>query len=141
MQQSALTQGKTTSCNKGACHTQYGNRGELNHNFGRRVSEPKRGADNHMFGRKESDHPRWKGSDIGYSPFHKRLRKARGKASEHRCVDTGLPADHWSWIGCSEALESDKGPYCLHYEHYEPRTASAHKRFDLERIAQERRSA
>jgi len=36
-----------------------------------------------------------------YKAAHKRVQRARGKASDYRCVDCGEPAEEWSYRGGS----------------------------------------
>ena len=38
-----------------------------------------------------------KGNDISYHGAHDRVRRAKGKASAHKCVDCGLKAREWSY--------------------------------------------
>lgn len=74
-----------------------------------------------------------------YEAMHKRVSRERGPAAEHVCVDCGEPALHWSYDGQDPAELT--GPdvtrgrvYQVRYsaspEHYDPRCARCHKRFD-----------
>lgn len=45
--------------------------------------------------------PRPRNDDIGYSGAHQRVRKARGKASDHTCADCGWQAHDWAYNGGS----------------------------------------
>lgn len=45
------------------------------------------------------NNPHWRGDDISYRTAHDRVTRQRGKASEHRCVDCGRQARHWSYDG------------------------------------------
>lgn len=50
-----------------------------------------------------TDNVAWKGDDAGYGSLHKRVRNARGKASEHDCVkcaENGMQkkADDWAQV-------------------------------------------
>lgn len=81
-------------------------------------------------------HPQWQGEDVGYGAVHSRLRKERGRASDHPCVGCGGPADHWSYDHDDPAEKhASDGPYSTDLDHYSPRCVSCHKRFDLARVA------
>jgi hypothetical protein len=74
---------------------------------------------------------------VTYTSAHQRVHRKRGKASEYPCVDTGLPAEEWSYKGdCpDERIEQggrdDGRRYCpRHPECYEPRTVAAHRAYD-----------
>jgi hypothetical protein len=75
---------------------------------------------------------------VSYWGMHSRLKINRGFASEHKCVDCEAPADDWSWVGnCSKTLYGlgrvervSDNPYCLHFEHYEPRCTKCHSALD-----------
>lgn len=74
-----------------------------------------------------------------YSDVHNRLAYLRGPARDHRCVECGGQAAHWSYDhgDPDELLDlSDRGslPYSPKPEHYQARCAACHKTFDLERI-------
>ena len=70
--------------------------------------------------------------DVGVSGAHLRLRKDHGPARDHACVDCGHPAAHWSYDHTDpDERDSDKGPYSVKPEHYQPRCVPCHKRFDL----------
>jgi hypothetical protein len=86
--------------------------------------EPRRGPATHA----------WRGDAVTYKDMHARVVRARGRASEHACVDCGKPARHWSYDHADPAEKSaPKGwAYSLDVAHYEPRCVPCHKRFDLE---------
>ncbi len=69
---------------------------------------------------------------IKYSAVHKRIAKQRGRAAELSCADCSCTAEHWSYRhDCpKELIDAELGAYCLHPEHYDPRCAKCHKRFD-----------
>lgn len=80
--------------------------------------------------------------ELGYKEAHRRVKRARGSASTHRCVDCGGAALHWSY---NHAAKDEKWgrhedgilvPFSTNVEDYEPRCVPCHKRFDL-RIARE----
>ncbi|WP_136057286.1 hypothetical protein [Microbacterium sp. K24] len=78
----------------------------------------------------------WSGDDIGYSGMHSRVRRQRGRARDHACIDCGGPASQWSYDRRDEnARASAFGPYSLDVAHYEPRCVRCHKEFDLTAIA------
>lgn len=60
--------------------------------------------------------------DPTYSARHRRVEAARGKASNHPCVDNcGKQAQDWTQIHGTTGLEP---------EHYEPRCRSCHRQYD-----------
>lgn len=91
---------------------------------------------------KADNHPSWTGDHASYDAIHQRLRALRGRASGHECVDCAGPARQWSYdhTDPNERL-SDLGPYSVDLAHYHPRCVSCHKSFDLNWIANNRRSA
>ncbi len=76
----------------------------------------------------------WRGDDIGYGAAHLRLRKAKGPAANHACVDCGGQAAHWSYDhrDPDELMRPGPRPYAFSTkpEHYEPRCAACHPTFD-----------
>lgn len=68
----------------------------------------------------------------GYRAAHSRLTKSKGRAADHRCVDCGQGADHWSYNHLDpEPLYSEIGlPYSMDADCYEPRCRRCHKAFD-----------
>lgn len=79
----------------------------------------------------ESHH--WTGDGATYTAMHLRVRKARGRAAEHLCIDCRRPAAQWSYDRADpDQRQSAEGPYSVRIEHYEPRCVPCHKRFDLE---------
>ena len=76
--------------------------------------------------------------DAGYGSAHRRVRTERGPATDHRCVDCGKAAAHWSYDHADpdELIATDGAhpiAYSLSSIHYEPRCVPCHKRFDLDR--------
>jgi hypothetical protein len=75
-------------------------------------------------------------SALTYKGLHKRLRRARGRASEHACIGCGAQAQEWSYdhVDINElrvlhrgrlvALSAD--PF-----HYEPRCSACHRHYDI----------
>lgn len=79
----------------------------------------------------------WRGDDIGYQAAHLRVKKARGSAVEHPCIDCGGTAREWSYTGgCPRELVAGDGPwrgitYSPDPERYVPRCVPCHRRFDM----------
>lgn len=94
----------------------------------------KRGDESFEF--KGPNSPRWTGDAATSRTVHQRLRKERGSAREHYCVDCGRSAAHWSYDhqADDERHDPEKGPYTTDISHYQPRCVSCHKRFDLAQI-------
>ena len=74
---------------------------------------------------------------VGYLGVHDRLRRDRGKAKEHQCVDCGNQAAHWSYnhddpdeLSGPQGTKGPHYPYSLKPEHYAPRCKSCHVAFD-----------
>lgn len=83
-------------------------------------------------------HPNLIGDDAGYKAVHLRLKRMRGKASAHVCVDCGGQAADWSYTGDSDTglVSTEKGVEGLLYstdlDAYVPRCKRCHKRHDNE---------
>jgi len=60
-------------------------------------------------------------ADAGYRSVHKRVERARGKASGHLCVSCGHQAETWSQIHGTSGLDPAE---------YEPRCWSCHNIYD-----------
>lgn len=78
------------------------------------------------------DNGSWKGSGVGYTGAHMRVRDARGPASRQSCVDCGERAREWSYNHSDPTeLRTPKGmSYSADPSMYEPRCASCHRQFD-----------
>lgn len=74
------------------------------------------------------DSPSWSESP-SYNAIHLRTRKARGKASDHSCVDCGDKARHWSYSGPEYTTLM---PYSDNPDHYQPRCVPCHSTHDRE---------
>lgn len=59
-----------------------------------------------------------------YSVLHKRVEKARGKASAHRCADCDGKAAEWSMKRGTNGTNPQ--------QHYEARCVSCHRRYDAD---------
>lgn len=83
----------------------------------------------HYPGRPRLDRP-------GYAAAHKRVMRARGKASEFSCVDCGRRAHEWSYDGGSAAeIRGDDGAghtlcWSPDESDYSPRCRPCHRRRD-----------
>jgi hypothetical protein len=80
----------------------------------------------------------WRGDSVGYGSAHDRVRRTRGSARRHACVDCGQPARQWSYNHAdpNELLHKGRYPYSADPAMYEPRCISCHKRFDLAHLAE-----
>ena len=76
--------------------------------------------------------PNWSGFECTYNAAHIRLRRERGRAAEHACVDCGNPADHWSYDNQdpNELVDAACGRYSADVDHYWPRCVRCHSAFD-----------
>lgn len=75
----------------------------------------------------------WSGDLAGYAAVHKRLRNARGKATDHPCWDCGNPADQWAYDhgDPNERIDSRGLPYSFDIEeHYAPVCMACHINLD-----------
>lgn len=79
-----------------------------------------------------ADNPHWAGDRITYGGMHIRVRKTRGPASEHSCVDCARTASQWSYDRSdpNERMASE-GPYSTNVDHYVARCVPCHKKHDL----------
>lgn len=70
-----------------------------------------------------------------YSTAHRRVRAARGKAFEFRCIDCGGVAEEWSYNHrdpnpLTEIIRGREVHYSANVENYDPRCRSCHQEFD-----------
>lgn len=77
----------------------------------------------------------WVGDNVSYKGQHHRVKAAKGKASDHPCVDCGDPAAHWSYShGCpderTDLQRNSLLPFCHHLECFEPRCHFCHTAYD-----------
>lgn len=73
----------------------------------------------------------WRGDAVSTDGAHRRVRKARGPASDYPCVECGGPAKEWAY----DHLDPDErhhphGPFSLKIEHYQPMCVRCHRHFD-----------
>lgn len=77
---------------------------------------------------------------VDYAGAHGRVRRTRGPASTHPCIDCGRAAAHWSYDHTdpnertSQAEQTQGVAYSLDIEHYQARCVPCHKRYDMNRI-------
>lgn len=72
---------------------------------------------------------------INYKAAHMRIRKERGRARDHQCVDCGGTAAQWSYNGGSEdELSGDSNGFPVVFSpnpsDYSPRCRQCHVNFD-----------
>lgn len=68
-----------------------------------------------------------------YKAVHDRLRRERGRASAHDCVECGSPAMEWAYqYGCPDEFHSRNGSYSPNLGRYSPMCAPCHRMFDRE---------
>ena len=75
-------------------------------------------------------------ASVTYAAVHQRLRKQRGSASQHRCVDCENPAAEWSYDHADpdELVDSHCGVpvrYSIDLNHYAPRCKVCHAYLDI----------
>jgi hypothetical protein len=79
------------------------------------------------------------GDEPGYVTMHVKVSKARGRASDHVCIDCGERAKQWSYDHTDDngLIGSNAGrdnlSYSLDVDRYEPRCVSCHAAFDKRR--------
>lgn len=87
-------------------------------------------------------HHAFTGDDISYKGVHQRISKARGRASEHLCIDCSRQAAEWSYRGDSPKQKTEQvinkwGIYLLAYSpnplDYDPRCAPCHRKYDQQK--------
>lgn len=77
------------------------------------------------------DQPLRGGEHVKYAAVHLRVQAAKGKASEHRCVDCGAQAQEWSYNNSGIKEQQDAtGRYSTDLDQYDPRCKPCHRRFD-----------
>lgn len=72
---------------------------------------------------------------VKYLSMHDRIRNARGRARDHRCVDCGGRAREWSYNGgdvdeLTEVVAVSPLKYSLDVARYSPRCKPCHVRYD-----------
>ena len=73
----------------------------------------------------------WVGDDVTYVGAHCRVKRLRGSARDHTCIDCGRPAADWSYDHADpNEKHCAQGPYSPDPDHYDPRCKRCHNRFD-----------
>lgn len=69
---------------------------------------------------------------MSYGSAHRAVRNARGRASEHPCIDCGAQAEHWSYDheDPHQIVDDQYRTFSLAIEHYAPRCRPCHGQFD-----------
>lgn len=62
-----------------------------------------------------------------YNSVHQRLRRVRGRAAEHPCVDCSGPAYDWSLSATPTHVTEGGRGYSTDLDDYEPRCRSCHR--------------
>jgi len=80
-------------------------------------------------------HYKWNGGSTGYESAHQRIKRQRGKAADHLCVECGQAAAQWAYDHSDpdERLCTVKGQelaYSTDVERYQPMCYLCHKAFD-----------
>ena len=60
--------------------------------------------------------------DPNYTRYHNKVRRLRGKATEHTCVDCGKQAHEWSSVRDTDGSDP--------HDHFQPRCYRCHKSYD-----------
>lgn len=73
---------------------------------------------------------------VSYGGAHKRVKRIKGVARNHKCYACGYDADHWAYQHNDESELRDlrNRPYSLDPKHYVAMCASCHKEYDLDHI-------
>lgn len=89
---------------------------------------------NHLFGSDEP--PTYKKDVVGYQAAHVRIRRVRGRAANHECVDCGGKSRDWSLRAnventmCDESGKYGGTYYSLDVYDYDARCGNCHKAYD-----------
>ena len=76
--------------------------------------------------------PWWTGDQATYIAVHIRLKSERGKASGHKCLRCGGPAQEWAYdhMDPDEKFDPKGLPYSIDLSHYQPLCRSCHRKLD-----------
>lgn len=73
-----------------------------------------------------------------YEGMHHKVRREKGKATEHDCVDCGGPAHHWSLSAGAEEIiaqaaqnKDHRKKFSRNLDDYEARCRKCHSKYDL----------
>lgn len=72
-------------------------------------------------GKTEEKSNSWKGDKAGCGAMHEWVKREKGKASEHKCVDCGKKSKDWSNIDHK---------YKRNLDDYQSRCRKCHRRYD-----------
>lgn len=88
-----------------------------------------------------------KGGVTGYAGTHRNVKRLRGPASDHTCIECGEQAQEWAYMGGGGDWELTTRPdlrrehpglkYSLDPDHYEPMCKRCHRRKDLASVHRE----
>lgn len=75
---------------------------------------------------------------VSHGCVHRRLRRTRGKASDHKCVSCGSQAHEWAYQNTgdtqyaksSDGVHWDSLPYSEDLDDYAPMCRSCHRKMD-----------
>jgi hypothetical protein len=83
---------------------------------------------------------KWRVRDTAsYTAAHNAVQRSRGLASDHPCIDCGVPAQHWSYSHADPnekfwakpgASSPRRWRYSLDPDYYDPRCIKCHNAFD-----------
>ncbi|AYB69921.1 hypothetical protein SEA_LITTLELAF_31 [Mycobacterium phage LittleLaf] len=71
---------------------------------------------------------------MNYNSAHHKLRRTRGKASAHSCVECGGPASDWAYLGGDpdeQWCEQYQRTFSLNFDLYVPKCRRCHLATDL----------
>ena len=80
-----------------------------------------------------ADHPHWvEGTDVAYGTIHARIRRTRGSARKHTCIECAAQARQWSYdhTDPNELTDPRGMVYSADVNRYQPRCHSCHVRLD-----------
>lgn len=124
-----MLEGRTkilTPCSVQGCETVYFSRGFCNKHYQRwhKHGDPSIVLD---VGFQRGDVPT-------YGALHNRIRRDRGKATDHLCIECGQQASHWAYdhTDPEELFSDDNFPYSPDPGRYRPMCVPCHKVYDLE---------
>lgn len=117
------------TCQQPGCDRPYVSRDRCSTHY----AEWKRRRDG-RYQRYGPEHHNWN-PEIGYHGLHKRLRRVRGNARTHPCVDCGQPAREWALRHDAENIVTDERGrrYSRDLHDYDARCAPCHGAYDFPR--------
>lgn len=122
-------------CTIGGCDKPHSSRGWCATHYMRwRVHGDPNHVEYSQTGKFGSEHPAWKGDEVGYGWVHERLKRERGFARNYDCTNCGSRASDWAYDGLDPDQKIDPGTgwsYTSDLDHYIPLCRSCHKKFDV----------